>query len=104
MRNAQVPSILLLAAMAAVTACTGSVSSQRTQPGGPSTTASAAQNRPLVILTRGEPITLALRAFRQTGGGSYPYLVLNAGLDDVDPEGNPVPILSEALPQLNADT
>src|SRR6266545_4615161 len=63
-----------------------------------------APSRPLVVLTRGEPIALALRAFQTVGGGSYPHLVLNATFDDLDRDGNPFPLLAEALPQLNTDT
>jgi len=38
------------------------------------------------------------------GGGSYPHLVLNATFDDQDEQGKPIPILPEALPELNTDT
>ncbi|MPZ16159.1 MAG: hypothetical protein GEU73_17375, partial [Chloroflexi bacterium] len=54
--------------------------------------------------TRGEPHTLALRAFQTVGGASYPHLVLNTTFDDQDEQGNAIPILAEALPQLNTDT
>jgi hypothetical protein len=42
---------------------------------------------------------LALRAFRSAGGASYPHLVLNAGFDEPDAGGTPLPVLPEALPQ-----
>ncbi len=86
----------------AITACAGPQPAQAPAPGQP--TGPAAVNRPLVIQTSGEPKALALRAFQTVGGGSYPHLVLNATFDDQDEQGNPIPILPEALPQLNTDT
>lgn len=61
-------------------------------------------NRPLVVITNGEPFSLASRAFRTVGGGSYPHIVFNASVDDVDAQGNPFALLAEALPELNTAT
>jgi peptide/nickel transport system substrate-binding protein len=91
--------MLLLAAIAVI-GCAGPGTSQRAAQAEPSTTPS----RSLVILTRGEPIGLAVRAFQTVGGGSYPHLVLNATLDELDTDGNSFPMLAEAMPQLNTDT
>ena len=100
MRNARIPPTLVLAAVV-LTACAQPRTVERTEQGQPS---APAPSRQLVILTRGEPIALAVRAFRTVGGGSYPHLVLNATFDEQDPQGNPFPVLPEALPQLNTDT
>ena len=99
MRNTQLWLVPIIAAVL-VTACAGASPAQRPRPeaGSP-----AAPTRPLVILSRGEPISLALRAFQTVGGGSYPHLVFNATFDDQDAQGNPVPVLPEALPQLNSE-
>ncbi len=96
------PPLLLLALITAV-ACTSPEprAADRTDQGRPAATN---PSRPLVVLTRGEPISLALRAFQTVGGGSYPHLVLNATFDDQDEQGNYFPVLPEALPQLNTDT
>jgi peptide/nickel transport system substrate-binding protein len=100
MRKARTASMLMLAATV-LTACAGQAPAQRAGQPAPS---AATASRPLVVLTRGEPISLALRAFQTVGGGSYPHLVLNATFDDQDEQGNPFPVLPEALPQLNTDT
>jgi peptide/nickel transport system substrate-binding protein len=102
MTNARIASVLMLTAIA-VTACAGpgpraAEQTDQSRPFG------AAPSRQLVVLTRGEPISLALRAFQTVGGGSYPHLVLNATFDDQDEQGNHFPVLPEALPQLNTDT
>src|SRR5713226_6182134 len=99
MRNAWIRSLLVLAPIL-VTACAGPPAAQRSEQTAP---AAPAPSRQLVILTRGEPISLALRAFQTVGGGSYPHLVLNATFDDQNEQGNPIPILTDALPQLNTD-
>jgi peptide/nickel transport system substrate-binding protein len=90
---------ILLATVA--TACAGPRTSELSGQGAPATTA---PNRPLVVLSRGEPIALAIRAFQTVGGGSYPHLVLNATFDDLDQSGTPFAVLPEALPQVNTDT
>jgi len=100
MRNTRLCLVPIIAAVL-VTACAGPSTAQRS---GPEAGSPAAPKRPLVILTRGEPISLALRAFQTVGGGSYPHLVLNATFDDQDEHGNPFPVLPEALPELNTDT
>jgi len=102
MTHARILSMLMLTAIVA-TACAGPGprAAERTDQGGPPATA---PSRQLVVLTRGEPIALALRAFQTVGGGSYPHLVLNATFDDQDEHGKPFPVLPEALPQLNTDT
>ncbi len=94
-------SLSLVIAAVLVTACAGPRAAEPATLAGP---AAASPSRPLVILTRGEPLVLASRAFRITGGGSYPHLVFNAGFDDLDEVGNPIAVLPEALPQLNTDT
>src|SRR5579862_6930051 len=101
MKNSRIGPMLMLSVMT-ITACAGPQAAQAPASGQPA--APAVVNRPLVIQTRGEPIALALRAFQTVGGGSYPHLVLNATFDDQDEQGNPIPILPEALPQLNTDT
>lgn len=98
----RIQSLLILATVVA-TACAAPRPSDPSAQGR-SSEAAAPRSRPLVVLTRGEPISLALRAFQTVGGGSYPHLVLNATFDDQDENGNPIPILPEALPQLNTDT
>ncbi len=100
MRNARIAPMLMLAAIVA-TACAGQGVAERAGQPAP---AAGTPSRPLVVLTRGEPISLALRAFQTVGGGSYPHLVLNATFDDQDEQGNPFAVLPEALPQLNTDT
>ncbi|HEY3118567.1 MAG TPA: ABC transporter substrate-binding protein [Chloroflexota bacterium] len=99
MRSARMGPLMLL--VIAITGCAGPQAAQAPAPGQPS---APAVNRPLVIQTRGEPIALALRSFQTVGGGSYPHLVLNATFDDQDEQGNPIPILPDALPQLNTDS
>jgi len=79
-------------------------------PRGPSPSAQgeasapAAPNRTLVMLARGEPSSLGLRAFQQAGGQSNSFTAFNATLDDVDENGTPRPVLAEALPQLHTDS
>lgn len=104
MRNASVPSMLILASIL-LSACagtgTGTATSQRSESSQP---AAAPTRTQLVVQTRGEPISLAIRAFQTVGGGSYPHLVLNATFDDQDEKGDAFPVLVEALPQLNTDS
>src|SRR5437762_9036265 len=100
MTNARISPMLILAVIV-LAACATPRPAERSEQAQPS---AAAPSRPLVVLTRGEPISLALRAFQTVGGGSYPHLVLNATFDDQDEQGNPFPVLPEALPQLNTDT
>src|SRR5437879_7402537 len=92
---------VLRLATSLLTACATPSASQAP---GQSTSPPSSPNRPMIALSKGEPISLALRAFQTVGGGSYPHLVLNATFDDQDEQGNPFPVLPEALPQLNTDT
>jgi peptide/nickel transport system substrate-binding protein len=96
----RMPALFLFVA-SVVTACAGPRAVEPTGQGAP---AASAPSRPLVILTRGEPIALAVRAFQTVGGGSYPHLVLNATFDELDQSGTYFPVLPEALPQVNTDT
>jgi hypothetical protein len=54
--------------------------------------------RTLVLIARGEPHSLALRAFQQAGGNSNSHTVFNAGLDEVDEIGNPRAVLAVVNP------
>ncbi|MPZ13237.1 MAG: hypothetical protein GEU73_02215 [Chloroflexi bacterium] len=65
---------------------------------------SGTPSRTLVIIARGEPPSLAMRAFQAAGGNSNSHSVFNATLDNVDEHGTPRPELAEALPELNTDT
>src|SRR5437879_937100 len=92
---------VLRLATSLLTACATPSASQAP---GQSTSPPSSPNRPMIALSKGEPISLALRAFQTVGGGSYPHLVLNATFDDQDERGDPFPVLAEALPQLDTDT
>src|SRR5579862_3827513 len=100
MKIARMPVLMMLPVLAIV-AC---ASPRAAEPPSQSAPAAATPSRPLVILSKGEPIALAIRAFQTVGGGSYPHVVLNATFDDLDQNGNPFPVLSDALPALNTDT
>jgi peptide/nickel transport system substrate-binding protein len=101
---AQLAAALLFLTAIAATACAPQAP-RASEPSGPREPAQAAPpSRQLAVLTRGEPRSLAIRAFQTVGGGSYPHLVLNATFDDQDQKGDPIPVLPEALPQLNTDT
>ena len=93
--------LLLMFAAIIVSACAGPRAAELSEQGERS---AVKPSRPLVVLTRGEPIALALRSFQTVGGGSYPHLVFNATFDDLGANGNRFPALAEALPQLNTDT
>src|SRR5437870_1274712 len=92
---------VLMLATALLTACANPSASQAP---GRSTSPPCSPNRPMIALSKGEPVALALRAFQTVGGGSYPHLVLNANLDDQGQDGKPFPELAEELPQLNTAT
>jgi peptide/nickel transport system substrate-binding protein len=66
--------------------------------------ARGATGQTLMIIARGEPPSLAMRAFQSAGGNSNSYTVFNSTLDNVDERGAPHAELAEALPQLNTDT
>jgi peptide/nickel transport system substrate-binding protein len=87
-----------------LTACAPSSPPASNRPDLAAAPAAPPPSRQLVVLTRGEPHSLALRAFQTVGGGSYPHLMLNATFDDQDENGDPFPVLPETLPQLNTDT
>lgn len=74
--------------------------------GGDATGASpAASNRPLVMLVRYEPPTLAVKPLRAAGAGvSSTTRLFNATLDLEDGDGRHYPYLAEALPQLNTES
>lgn len=98
------PRILGVLAIMAVAGCAPATpgTAERSAPSEPS--ASAAADRTLVMLARGEPPSFAMRAFQSAGGNSNSYMVFNATLDEVDEGGTPHPVLAEALPRLNTDT
>ncbi|HEY3118566.1 MAG TPA: ABC transporter substrate-binding protein [Chloroflexota bacterium] len=100
LKNPRVVSLTMLSVLV-ISGCAGP---RAAEGPGQGQAAPVVSNRPLVIQTRGEPITLPIRAFRTVGGGSYPHLVFNATFDDTDLLGNPFPVLAEGLPDLNTDS
>lgn len=103
MMTAKIAAVLILAA-SVVTACAPAAPRSAEGSAQGQSQAPVSVSRTLVILARGEPASLAMRAFQTTGGTSNPFTVFNAALDEVNEEGTPRPVLADALPQLNTDT
>ena len=66
--------------------------------------AAANQARPLVILARVEPASVAPRAFVNNGPARFAARMFNALPSLIDAHGNPQPELLVSLPTLNTDT
>jgi peptide/nickel transport system substrate-binding protein len=97
---------VLLIGIAVCTVACASASPSR-PPGEVSTTAqSPTPGRTLVVVTRGEPDSLARKTiFRATGLSIHATAMLfNAELTLIDDTASPRPYLAEAIPQLNTDS
>lgn len=96
------PALAMVLLALAVTACAqGGAATDR--PAGASST-SAAPQKILVYISRGEPPTLAVKPLVGFSGSLNPQLRLfNAMLDYIDESEAVHPYLTESLPQLNTD-